>query len=339
MRLGVVGAGFVARAVHLPRLAQLRSRFSVTALAEPAEALRTAVARDHGISTTFAGHREMLAGAALDAILVCAPNEVHARVVLDALEAGVHVLVEKPLCLDEEDADRIVAERDRTGLVVQVGCMKRFDPAYEALEADLLCGRPELLHVDVVTHDPWLPGPFAPPEEVPAGPPRRLDVRSAVFHGALVHDVNLLHGLLEAVGAPVPARLVDAFARPDGTAAGLTVALGEHGRAHLAWMLLPGLHDFRERLTVHAADGVRELEFPAPYLDRAPTAYRAAAGSEEGHVAVTRTCWRDRYVAQLVHFHDCVANGATCRVPPEQARADVTLLDAAYRLTAAEVTA
>lgn len=329
----------MARTIHLPRLAQLRDRFAVAALAEPEEELRDRVARAHAIPLAFAGHGEMLADAGLDAVLVCAPNEVHARVVLDALDAGAHVLVEKPLCLSEQDADRIVAARDRTGLVVQVGCMKRFDPAYEALEADLLCGRPELLHVDVVTHDPWLPGAFAPPGERPAPAPRTLDVRSDVFHGALVHDVNLLHGLLEAAGACVPPPLLDAFARPDGTAAGLTVALGEHARAHVAWMLIPGLHDFRERLTVHAADGVRELEFPAPYLDRAPTTYRADAGSEEGHIAVTRTCWRDRYVAQLVHFHECVSGGVPCRVPPEQARADVVLLEAAHRLTCPEVAA
>jgi predicted dehydrogenase len=330
--VGVVGAGFVARAVHLPRLARLRSRFSVVALAEPDEALRERVAAEYSVPAAFADHRRMLADAALDAVLVCAPNEVHAEVVLDALAAGAHVLTEKPLCLSEEDADRIVTARDRSGLVVQVGCMKRFDPAWEALEADLLCSRPGLLHVDVLTHDPWLPAAFAPAGERPAPPPRALDVRSAVFHGALVHDVNLLHGILEAAGERIPATPVDAFARPDGTAAGLTVALGEHARAHLAWILVPGLHDFRERVVVHAADGVRELEFPAPYLGQAPTAYRSGAGSDETHVAVTRTSWRDRYVAQLEHFHACVTEGVPCRVPPEQAGADIALLEAAHRL-------
>ena len=72
-----------------------------------------------------------------DAVLVCSPNETHAEVVLDALAAGAHVLVEKPLCLTERDAARIVTARDRAGLVVQVGYMKRFDPAYEALLDDL----------------------------------------------------------------------------------------------------------------------------------------------------------------------------------------------------------
>ena len=52
---------------------------------------------------------------------------------LDALDAGLHVLVEKPLCLAPADADAIAARAQQRGRVVQVGYMKRFDPAYERL--------------------------------------------------------------------------------------------------------------------------------------------------------------------------------------------------------------
>ena len=75
--------------------------------------------------------------AALDAIVVCSPAGTHAEVVLAALDAGLHVFVEKPMCITLADADAIVAARDRAGQVVQVGTMKRYDPAVEAMLDEL----------------------------------------------------------------------------------------------------------------------------------------------------------------------------------------------------------
>ena len=200
LRIGIVGAGLVAQVVHLPQLAALDSRFDVAAIAEPDEAVRARVAARHGIGIACRDHRELIARGAADALLVCSPDLTHAAIVLDALAAGLHVLVEKPLCLTLEDADRIVAERDRTGLVVQVGYMKRYDPAYEALQGDVADDPPELLHVASVTYDPGLAAEF--------GPAGAVDRPADPFLGALVHDVNAVHGLLGAGGRPV-----DGFAR------------------------------------------------------------------------------------------------------------------------------
>ena len=55
---------------------------------------------------------------------------------LAALDAGLHVFVEKPMCITLADADAIIAARDRAGKVVQVGTMKRYDPAVEAMLED-----------------------------------------------------------------------------------------------------------------------------------------------------------------------------------------------------------
>jgi len=133
VRLGVVGGGLIAQLAHLPALRGLDARFAVVALADPGPDVRDALARRHGIPATFAGHAALLDRAELDALLVCSPNGTHARAVLDALDAGLHVLVEKPLCLDPADARAIVERARHTRRVVQVGYMKRFDPAYERL--------------------------------------------------------------------------------------------------------------------------------------------------------------------------------------------------------------
>ena len=83
----------------------------------------------------------MLAAGNLDAVVVCSPAGTHAEVVLAALDAGLHVLVEKPMCITLDDADAIITARDRAGKVVQVGTMKRYDPAVEAMLASLPSSR------------------------------------------------------------------------------------------------------------------------------------------------------------------------------------------------------
>ena len=247
---------------------------------------------------------ELIAQGRAGAVLVCSPDATHAEIVLDSLAAGLHVLVEKPLCLTTEDADRIIAARDRSDKVVQVGYMKRFDPAYEALEPP-----DELLHVATTTYDPGLAAEF--------GPPGAVDRPADPFLGALIHDVNAIHGLIGT------GKAIDGFARPDGRAAGGTVALDNGVRWTLAWLRIDGLGDFHQHLALYGRDDVRELEFPAPYLHQAPTVYR-----HRTHGGVTREqrSWQEAYVRQLEHFHDCVTAGAPCRTPPEQARADIELL-------------
>jgi predicted dehydrogenase len=312
VRLGVVGAGLVAQVAHLPELAALADRFDVVAVAEPEAGTRAVVARRHGIRRTYASCDELLDAGAIDAVLVCSPNATHADVTLAALDAGLHVLVEKPLCLEADDAERIAAARD--GRVVQVGYMKRFDPAYEALLADLPA---DLLHVVTETYDPGLREPFGLP---PAGPG---DVYSDIVLGALVHDVNLVRGILDHYGLGV-ARVADAFAGPDG--AGGTLELDDGTRWTLVWLHLPGLGDFRERVVVYAADGIRSLDFPAPYLRQAPTVYTRSAGRDGANETRTLRSWREAYRRQLEHFHDCVTAGVPCRTPAEQGAEDVRLL-------------
>jgi predicted dehydrogenase len=322
--LGIVGGGLVAQVAHLPELAALGDRFDVVAIAEPADGPRDAVAGRYGIAHAHAGWQELLAAGGLDAVLICSPNATHAAIVIAAVEAGLHVLVEKPLCLDPDDADRIVAARDRSGVTVQVGYMKRFDPAYEALLADLPAPG-GLLHIVTETFDPGLREPFGPPGAAAAP----VDVYSDVFLGALVHDVNLVRGMLERCGLAV-ARVADAFAAPGGAAAGGTLELDDGTRWTLAWLHLPGLGDFRERVVLYAGDGIRSLEFPAPYLKQAPTVYTRSAGTAAGNETRTRRSWREPYRRQLVHFHACATGGAACRTPAEQGAEDVRLLAAMF---------
>lgn len=366
LRVAVIGGGAIAQAVHLPALTALEDRFRVVALADPSATVRDALAGRYPGVRMHADWRDALDGGGLDAVIVCSPHATHAEIALAAMDLGLHVFVEKPLCISPEDADAICTRRDATGLTVQVGYMKRYDAGYEALIAGLPENADDLRFVDVVTYDPWLVRPpFVPADlvigrDVPAetirqgeeseraqveqavgrGDPETVRAFSYTFLACLVHDVNLVHGVLEHLGAAVPAHAVQAGYWADGKAANIGFELVGGVGWQSAWLLLEGLEEFRETASFYFRDEIHRLRFPAPYLRQLPTVYEVSAGVDGRRRETQTEKVADSYRASLEHFHECVTEGVECRTPPEQARLDLLALrDAFLTRAAAEVPA
>ena len=156
LRVGIVGGGLITQVEHLPNLLALPDRFEVVGLADPSAKVRAHLSGRTGVPG-FATADEVFA-LKPDAVVVATPDAYHADIIVQALERGLHVFTEKPLCYDVADARRVLAARDKAKRVVQVGYMKRFDPAYEALR-ELLgkrkAGALRSVTVDVVDSDAW----------------------------------------------------------------------------------------------------------------------------------------------------------------------------------------
>src|SRR6187455_1724671 len=132
LRVGLVGAGLVEQAFYLW---EERERFDFVGLADASAAVRNALGARYGIQHLHADLPSLLKATALDALVIAAPDPFHPDLAVTALDAGLHVLCEKPLSLTLSGCDRIAAARDRAGKVLQVAYMKRHDPAYKrALE-------------------------------------------------------------------------------------------------------------------------------------------------------------------------------------------------------------
>ncbi|MEP3436339.1 MAG: Gfo/Idh/MocA family oxidoreductase [Hoeflea sp.] len=96
------------------------------------------LAASHGV--TAMEFEQVLADPAIDGVVLALPPQYHADLAIEVLEAGKHLLVEKPIALSVADARRVVDAAERTGLVAMTGHVLRFHPAFEALEAMIAAG-------------------------------------------------------------------------------------------------------------------------------------------------------------------------------------------------------
>ena len=126
LRVGVLGAGPIAQAAHLEAVNKA-ANCGLHAICDRAGDLLEAMAVAHRPARTFTDYDAMLADPGLDAVVVAIADEFHVDAANRALAAGKHVLVETPLGVSDAEAEPLRAQVARTGLVLQVGNMRRFD--------------------------------------------------------------------------------------------------------------------------------------------------------------------------------------------------------------------
>jgi predicted dehydrogenase len=355
LRVGVIGGGMVAQAEHLPHLNELQDRFRIAALAEPSQTVREAMCARFGIPAAHDDWRSLVGTGGLDAVLIASPAGTHVEIVLAALEAGLHVFCEKPLAITVADIDRITAARDRAGKVVQVGYMKRHDPAVQRALEEAPASADELRYVSIVVNDPewlpyFLPGDVVRGADVPQavidearraeseqveaavgrGDPEACFAFSDGYLGSLVHHVNIVNGLLERMGEPLPARVVDGAWWNGGRSVAGYCVLANGARWDSAWIQLLDTREYRESIQLFFDTSVRSLTFPSPWLRMSPTVYERQDPDDYANSVSRFRSFEESFRRELVHFHDCCANGAACLTPPEQARIDTELLTAMF---------
>ncbi|MFC7236104.1 Gfo/Idh/MocA family protein [Halosegnis marinus] len=187
VRTGVVGVGTMGR--HHARLYRELPDTRLVGVAD-ADAERAArVAEEYD---TVAYDRDALL-AEVDAVSVAVPTPYHAEVADAAMDAGTHLLVEKPFVEDAATGEALVERADREGLVLQVGHVERFNPAVVAL-ADIV---PDLDLV-AVTADRL-------------GPPLDRRVDDGVVLDLMIHDIDVLLSLVDG-----PLERVEASGTDDG---------------------------------------------------------------------------------------------------------------------------
>ena len=115
LKVGLVGCGWAARLAHIPALAKNRSA-QLVAVCDRDEELARQTAREHGVRSYYTDVSQMLRGEDLRVVDICTPPATHHAISLEAMAAGCHVLVEKPLSHSVAEADEMVDAARQSGV-------------------------------------------------------------------------------------------------------------------------------------------------------------------------------------------------------------------------------
>lgn len=184
LRLGIIGAGRIGK-VHCESIGRYVKDAVVACVADPfmnAETEKTVKAL--GAEKVTKDYREILADKSIDAVLICSSTDTHAKISIEAIEAGKHVFCEKPVDHDVDKILEVKAALDKSNVKYQVGFNRRFDHNFEAVRDAIASGK--IGHLDVLKICSRDPG--APPVEY-------IKVSGGIFLDMTIHDFDMVRFL------------------------------------------------------------------------------------------------------------------------------------------------
>jgi predicted dehydrogenase len=303
LRIGVIGAGHFGRYHALKLAASAEAVLSGIHDIDPARA--AALAAETGAPALS---RAALLQAS-EAVIVAAPAEAHFALAAEALEAGCHVLVEKPIAATLDEADRLAALARARGRILQVGHLVRYSAEYAALAARM--ERP--LYIEATRIAPFKP--------------RGTDV--SVILDLMIHDLDLVLALvaspiaaIDAVGAPI--------ASPHEDIANARVRF-ENGAVATITASRISLKTER-KMRLFAKSGYMSVDFMARRLTLIGRE-RGLPLPGSGGYRIEETSWADHDALEAEHraFIAAIRDGAPVLVDAEAGR---RALEAALRVSA-----
>jgi predicted dehydrogenase len=149
VRVGVIGTSWFADLVHLPHL-KSHPQAEIAAVCGRNRELAEEMAVKYGIPSVYTDYREMIEKGGLQAVVIVTPEDVHYAMAMDVLDAGLHVLCEKPLALNATDAKEMYERAEKAGVKHMTFFTYRWMPHYRYLKELVdggYAGRPFQCHI------------------------------------------------------------------------------------------------------------------------------------------------------------------------------------------------
>jgi predicted dehydrogenase len=317
IRIGVIGGGAAAEGIHLPALARTDG-IDVAAVVDPVKERTEHLTRTFGIRAGFNDYRDAIPH--IDAAILGIPHQLHAPVAIDLLDAGVHVLVEKPMALTTAECDAMIQASERSGALLAVGLLRRFAPTLrwtkEALGSGLL------------------------------GPIKSFDIREGLVFRWPVKSAAMFSPSCGGVTADLGAHILDLvlwwfgdcvrFEYWDDTVGGVEadavieveMAGGVTGRIELS-----RTRDLRNTCIIRGERGTLEVGTKTdstitltPAYGHATLGGRATTPNQQPPAALA-----DLFAWQMADFVRAIETRTAPAVPGADARRSVALIEACYR--------
>lgn len=327
IKVGLIGSQFIS-AIHAESLSRC-GQAEMAAVASPTPGHAAAFAARHGIPKAFTRYQDMLKE--IDMVVVGAPNRFHCQIAVDAAEAGRHVVMEKPLCMNMAEADRMVEACQKAGVKFMYAEELCFAPKYVRLKQLLdsgALGSPTMIKQSE-KHDGPHADHFWDVERSGGGVTMDMGCHAIEFFRWMLGRPRI-----KSVYAQMSLQVHQAKTRGDDNAI-LIVEFenGVIGLAEESWTKKGGMDD---RAEVHGSKGVAfaDLLHGNAIETYSETGYDYAvekAGSTQGwSFTIYEEAWNYGFHQEMAHFVDCVQNDKKPLVTGEDGRAVMEVLFAAY---------
>lgn len=332
LRVGVIGAGGIARAAHLPNLKR-NPRVEVVAVADMVSATAKQAAADFDVPRWYDSLEELVNDPAVEAVTVCTWPGAHASAVVAAAAAGKHVLCEKPIAASLADADRMVEAADAAGVTFAMGYQHRFGVELPLLRRLLdagVVGRPMgMTQVGVSPsshHVPW----FLQKEISGGGVLIDWGIYTAHTILWLMGPVASVYGVSETFrpNVQVGEQLLTDVDVEDTVMATLRFESGALGSWYAAWAVAASHHT----MTIDGSAGSIRTHREAPGVEVYSTVFSDPEDLRGWrHVPTKEPPLAEIHYRKLADFVDAVLDDRPVRVTGAEGRAALELVEAVYR--------
>jgi len=343
LKVGVVGLGEVAQIIHLPILEMLSDRYEIAALCDISPQLLQAMGERYRVRKLYADAQTMAAQPDLDAVFVLNSDEYHAECAIAAMQQKKHVLIEKPMALNQADADAIIAARDEAGVQVMVGYMRRFAPAFvQAAEEVRSMDQIQYARVrDIIGQNRLI-------IEQSSNVLRFQDISEEMMRDKSERAQRMV---LDAIGEAPPElvsayRLLCGLSSHDLSAMREIIGVPKRVKAAAQWnggryisalLEYDGFYTtfetgvdnqrrFDAHIEVYSSAKSLKVQYDTPYIRHLPTRLIVSETIGDAyHESVVRPTFKDPYTHELEYFYDVVTQGLQPKTTPEDFKQDLSL--------------
>lgn len=310
LRMGVLGCGPIAQFAHFDACRKARN-VELYAICDMADDLLAAMKTMHEPRKTFSRYEDMLEDSEVEAVIIATADVFHVPLCLQALEAGKHVFVEKPLGVNVEECDTLRTRVEQSGRLLQVGNNRRFDPgvsfahrfiqeemgALIALKAWYCDSTLRYTMTDNLQPIPKTSARAKKPGDNPRADKRRYFM---LTHGShLVDTARFLGGEIEAVHA----RLVERF---DLYCWFISVEFASGAMGHLD-LTVPLRGDFQEGFQIYGEHGSVNGRIYLPWFHKSSDVECFSAKDRQFRRVLGEDAFT--YKLQLEGFSDAILHG------------------------------
>jgi predicted dehydrogenase len=296
------------------------------------------------IQKRFIDERELLEQDDVDAVVIASPNHYHASTTLNAIEAGKHVLVEKPTCITLREADAVIEAAAGSGVTVQVAYMRRYAPAFlEACDIVRAMGDIQFARVhDIIGQNALIiqkTSRVVRGSDIPATVIEDSKaVESQLFYEALGEaspELRRAYGMLLGLASHDISAMRELIGMPKST----LYATYRHGGAYITGAFdygdftchleigVDAMPRFDGYLQVYGQNKIVRVQYDTPYVRNLPTRMLVTEVDSRGRISNCdiNPSWGDSFTLEWKAFYDNIQQRKVPKTSPEDFRHDLEI--------------